>query len=143
LPLSAGSATDGADTKEPAAPPVRRVLIIEDNVDSARSLCEVLKLEKHEVEVCHDGPAGIAQARSFMPDIVFCDIGLPEMDGYRVAQAFRSDKQLRSIYLVALTGYALPADQAKAMAAGFDRHLAKPPSLAKLRDVLTHAARGR
>jgi PAS domain S-box-containing protein len=143
LPLSAGSATDGADPKEPAALPVRRVLIIEDNVDSARSLCEVLKLEKHEVEVCHDGPAGLAKARSFKPDIVFCDIGLPEMDGYRVAEAFRSDKQLRSVYLVALTGYALPADRAKAMAAGFDRHLAKPPSLAKLRDVLTYAVRGR
>jgi CheY-like chemotaxis protein len=69
---------------------------------------------------------------------VFCDIGLPEMDGNEVARAFRADELLRS-YLVALTGYALPEDIVKAREAGFDRHLAKPPNLNQLSEVLAGA----
>ena len=70
------------------------------------------------------------------PEVVFCDIGLPGMDGYEVARAVRADDALRPTFLVALTGYARPEDQEKAREAGFDRHLAKPPDLELLGEIL-------
>ena len=136
LPIKRGRTTSTARPHGAARSPSRRVLIIEDNVDSAQSLREVLKLQKHEVELADNGRDALDKARHFRPDVVFCDIGLPGMDGYQVAKAFRADQRLRSAYLVALTGYALPDDRTKARAAGFDEHLAKPPTLAKLREVL-------
>jgi two-component system CheB/CheR fusion protein len=104
-----------------------RVLVIEDNVDNAETLSDVLKLDGHEVSVSYSGADGISKARSFNPDVVFCDIGLPGMNGYDVARAFRSDTALRGIALVALTGYGSADDREKAVTAGFNRHLIKPP----------------
>jgi two-component system CheB/CheR fusion protein len=137
LPL----ASDGAGAREPTPeprPPIRprRVLIIEDNLDAAETLREMLEMDGHRVEVAHDGRAGLEKARASRPDVVLCDIGLPEMDGYGVARAIRSDPTLASTFLVALTGYALPEDQRRAAQAGFDRHLAKPVSLAQLEEAL-------
>ncbi|MBI5546490.1 MAG: PAS domain S-box protein [Deltaproteobacteria bacterium] len=114
----------------------RRVLVIEDNVDAAESLREVLELGEHAVEVAYAGAAGIDKARTFRPDVVLCDIGLPGMDGYQVARAIREDSELRKTALVALTGYAAPEDVAKSKEAGFDAHLAKPPKLEKLEELL-------
>jgi two-component system CheB/CheR fusion protein len=111
-------------------------LVIEDNVDAAESLRQVLEINGHEVEVAHSGPAGIEKARSFGPEVVLCDIGLPEMDGYEVAQAMRGDSALGRIKLIALTGYAGPEDVARAREAGFDAHLAKPASAAALAQAL-------
>ncbi len=118
----------------------RRVLIIEDNVDSAESLREVIELGEHLVEVARSGAAGVERARTFGPDIVLCDIGLPGMDGYEVARAIRADPGLRDTTLVALTGYAAPDDVAKARVAGFDHHIAKPPNLERIEQIL--AGRG-
>lgn len=117
----------------------RRVLIIEDNVDAADTLSEVLALSDHEVAVAYNGPDGLEKARTFHPDIVLCDIGLPGMDGYAVARAFRADEALKDTRLVALTGYALPDDLQRATDAGFERHIAKPPTLAKLERLLADA----
>ena len=114
----------------------RRVLVIDDNIDAADSLRVLLDLEGHSVEVAYDGPEGIAKALDFRPELVLCDIGLPEMDGFAVARALRAEKALETACLVALSGYALPEDLARAAAAGFVRHLAKPPSVEKLREVL-------
>jgi PAS domain S-box-containing protein len=114
----------------------RRVLVIDDNLDAAASLREALELGQHVVEVAHTGVDGLAKARTFRPDVVICDIGLPGVDGYQVARTLRSEETLRSIYLVALTGYALPEDLSKAKEAGFDEHLAKPPSLENLERIL-------
>jgi PAS domain S-box-containing protein len=114
----------------------RRVLIIEDNVDAADSLREVLAFGEHEVEVAYNGPQGIAKAQEFRPEVVLCDIGLPSMDGYQVARAFRADDALKGVFLVALSGYALPEDLQRAQEAGFDRHLAKPPSIEKIEETL-------
>ncbi len=86
------------------------MLIIEDNVDAADSLRDVLAFGEHEVEVAYNGPQGIAKAQEFRPDVVFCDIGLPIMDGYEVARAFRADDTLKGTFLVALSGYAMPED---------------------------------
>ena len=115
----------------------RRVLIIEDNVDAADSLREALELDAHQVAVAHTGPAGLATARDFHPEVVLCDIGLPGMNGYEVARAFRADDALKNTFLVALTGYALPEDLQHAAEAGFERHLAKPLGLLALGELLS------
>jgi PAS domain S-box-containing protein len=127
-----------ASTETPPARPTarRRVLVIEDNVDAADMLREVLEFGQHEVAVAYNGPAGIARAREFRPDVVLCDIGLPGMNGYEVARAFRADGALSRTCLVALSGYALPEDLQRAVEAGFERHLAKPPSFDKLEELL-------
>jgi PAS domain S-box-containing protein len=117
----------------------RRVLVIEDNVDGAESLKEVLELDGHEVVVAHDGDAGLARARSFAPEVVLCDLGLPGIDGYEVARRLRADASTADVRLVALTGYALSEDRERARAAGFDHHVAKPPSMDELRDAVAGA----
>jgi PAS domain S-box-containing protein len=114
----------------------RRVLIIEDSVDAADSLCAALTLGQHEVAVAYDGTEGLAKAREFRPEVVLCDIGLPGMDGFAVARAFKADEALKHVFLVALSGYALPEDVQRASEAGFARHLAKPPNLEALRLLL-------
>ncbi|MBI5489716.1 MAG: response regulator [Deltaproteobacteria bacterium] len=114
----------------------RRVLIVEDNVDAAETLRDVLRLGGHEVQIALDGPAGIAGVREFRPEVVLCDIGLPGIDGYEVARRLRADRSLGMVRLVALSGYAQPEDLRQAMDAGFDQHLAKPPSLEKLEELL-------
>ena len=119
--------------------PPRRVLVIEDNVDAAESLREVLAFDGHAVEVAHTGLAGVDKARDFGPEVVLCDVGLPGMDGYGVARAMRADPALRSVTLVALTGYAGADDVARAKEAGFDDHIAKPPRIEQLERVIWDA----
>jgi PAS domain S-box-containing protein len=128
-PRSAGTA---GRTPAQAARRGGLVLLIEDNPDAAQTLAEVLEVSGYEVQVVLDGRAGIASARAHAPDVVLCDIGLPDVDGYEVARTLRADDALRSIRLIALTGYAQPEDCARAMEAGFDAHLAKPASIDEL-----------
>ncbi|HYD50146.1 MAG TPA: ATP-binding protein [Terriglobales bacterium] len=135
LPM-AGSPPHKA-VQQDRAIPARRVLVIEDNVDAAETLRQVLEVHGQQALVAFDGPTGLSRAREFLPDIVFCDIGLPGMDGYAVARAFRNDASLRRIQLIALSGYALPQDVQLAAEAGFDRHLAKPISFPELESVLS------
>jgi two-component system CheB/CheR fusion protein len=135
LPAEAAAAVPQRPTQA-SRPPPRRVLVIEDNRDAADTLREVLGFGEHQVEVATNGSEGIAKAQSFRPDVVLCDIGLPGMDGYEVARALRRDRSLDSTRLVALTGYALPEDEARAREAGFDVHLPKPPSLEDIEAVL-------
>jgi two-component system CheB/CheR fusion protein len=139
LPLDPAQAFDDVAARPRAPKMRRRVLVIEDNLDAADSLRDVLELEDHEVAVAHDGREGIVKARQFRPEVVLCDIGLPGMDGYEVARAFRADDALKRVFLVALSGYALPEDQRRAAEAGFDRHVAKPPSIEKLDELLGSA----
>lgn len=103
----------------------RRVLMIEDNRDAAFSLQIILELAGHEVSLAHTGPAGLEAARRLRPDVVLCDLGLPEMDGYAVATALRDDPNCKS-FLVAMSGYGTENDQRRAREAGFDVHLTKP-----------------
>jgi CheY-like chemotaxis protein len=115
----------------------RRVLIIEDNLDAAQTLREVLELSNHAVEVARDGTEGLLKARIFEPDVVLCDLGLPMMDGYTVARQIRSDPRLMSTFLVALSGYALQEDIDRSRAAGFDRHVAKPARVETIEKLLS------
>ena len=102
------------------------VLVVEDNADSAETLADLLTILGHRVRVATDGRSGLALARALRPQVVLCDIGLPDLDGYEVARAIRADEGLRGTRLVALTGYALPEDRQRAVDAGFDAHAAKP-----------------
>jgi two-component system CheB/CheR fusion protein len=113
----------------------RRILVIEDNLDSAEMLREALSMSGHEVAVAHDGEEGVARAHAFRPDVVICDIGLPGLDGYEVARRISADHDL-SPALIALTGYALPEDRQKAREAGFHQHLTKPLEIAALEEIL-------
>ncbi|HET9599218.1 MAG TPA: MASE1 domain-containing protein [Anaeromyxobacteraceae bacterium] len=136
LPLATDAAVEpGAARSTAAAPTPRRVLVIEDNVDGAEMLRESLELALHEVAVAHSGEEGLAKARVFRPEVVVCDVGLPGLDGYEVARRIRADPAL-SPALIAVTGYALPEDRARAREAGFDLHLAKPFDLAVLEDLV-------
>jgi len=114
----------------------RRVLVIDDNVDAAKSLSLLLRHLGHEVETAHDGVEALELARSFRPAIVFCDIGLPGMDGYEVARRLRAQPETKEAALIALTGYGQDRDRIDAGTAGFHMHLLKPMSLESLRDVL-------
>lgn len=137
LPLSASVATADGDREErTATPPLRRVLVVDDNVDAAETLRDVLELAGHSVEVAYCGREAIERTRRWRPDIVLCDIGLPDIDGYEVGEAIRADRTLASTVLVALSGYAQPEDVARSKRAGFNSHLAKPPDIGKLEEVL-------
>lgn len=136
LPLDTTLSKTETTTKPPCPSHRRRVLIIEDNVDAADTLREALEIEGHIVDVAYNGPEGIAKAHPFEPDVVLCDIGLPGMDGYQVARTFRADDALKDVRLIALSGYSSPEDVQRAAEAGFLRHLAKPPSLETLEELL-------
>jgi len=140
LPLDERQTVQGPAQSTEAGSSARKVLVIEDNQDTANSLSEVLELSGHRVVVAYDGEAGVAKAREFHPEIVLCDIGLPaEMDGYAVVRALRGDPGTAAACLVALTGHAQPEDQRRALAAGFDAHLSKPPILEELAKILAEA----
>ncbi len=139
LPQAPGVPAAQAPPRSEQARKPRRVLIVEDNADAAASLRAGLELDGHEVTVAHDGVTGVRTARELKPEVVLCDIGLPGMDGYAVAQTLRADEATKHTFLVALTGYALPEDFRRATEAGFDRHIAKPPSLDAIEEVLLDA----
>ncbi len=141
LPLAAAdAATEAGEDAERARTPLR-ILLVEDNVDAAQSLAEILNLKGHDVSVARDGRTGIAVARELRPHVVLCDVGLPDISGYEVARTLRSDPGLNGTRLVAISGYAHPEDHDRGRRAGFDAHLAKPASLETL-DELLQAASG-
>jgi len=136
LPLDQTMAAQPQPASAGSWVPRRRILVIEDHQDAADSLRDALELDGHEVRVAKNGADGVALAGTFQPEVVLCDIGLPQMDGYEVARALRSLESRGRALLVALSGYALPEDVERALDAGFDRHLAKPPSLEALKQLL-------
>lgn len=107
------------------SPPLQ-VLVIEDNRDAADSMRDLLAWKGHAVVTAHTGTEGLEKARRFLPDVVICDIGLPEMDGYAVAKALRDDPATREVHLIMVSGYAQEEDVARSREAGVDVHLMKP-----------------
>jgi PAS domain S-box-containing protein len=114
-----------------------RVLVVDDNVDAAETLAEVVRMFGHQVDVAHDGRSAVEKATAGAHDVILCDIGLPGMSGYEVARALRSNPGLGAVRLVAVSGYAQPEDVQRAADAGFVDHLAKPPDPAKLEALLS------
>jgi PAS domain S-box-containing protein len=136
LPLSPAGAAPAPEPAHAAALGSRVVLVVEDNIDAGETLAEILAAHGHRVHVARDGRSGVELARQLRPDVVVCDIGLPDLDGYAVARALRGDPALGATRLIALTGYAQPEDRERARDAGFDAHVAKPPDLDELMSAI-------
>ncbi len=119
----------------------RKVLIVDDNADSAESLALLLSMRGHEVRTAHDGPAALEAAEAFRPQAVLLDIGLPGMDGYEVARRLRDRPGAEGVLLVALTGYGQEDDRRRAAEAGFDAHLVKPAEPAAVHRLLGRSGR--
>jgi signal transduction histidine kinase/ActR/RegA family two-component response regulator len=113
-----------------------RVLVVDDNRDFASSLAMLLSELGNEVRVANDGAQGLDVAKAFVPQVAFLDIGMPKLNGYRLAEAMRAEPALSHTHLVALTGWGQEKDRRAAQDAGFDRHLVKPVKLEQILDIL-------
>jgi CheY-like chemotaxis protein/two-component sensor histidine kinase len=113
-----------------------RVLVADDNVDAAETCAMLLRLWDHEVEVAHTGRDALARAESFQPQVALIDIGMPQLNGYQVAEAIRAQPWGRRTRLVAVTGWGQDEDKQQAREAGFDHHVTKPVDPATLRPLL-------
>lgn len=135
LPLAGGPATAAAEPPTKAAVHPQRVLVVEDNADAREMLAMLLRLMGHEVIEAATGADGIEQALRHSPTVVVLDIGLPDVNGYEVAQQLR-ERLTKPARLVALSGYGQPQDRARSREAGFDAHLVKPVDPAALVEVI-------
>jgi signal transduction histidine kinase/CheY-like chemotaxis protein len=104
----------------------QRILVVDDNIDAAESLGTMLAYSGHDVRVAHGGAEALTAAREFAPNVMILDLGMPEMDGYAVARAVRSDPKIASTRLIALSGYGQADDRRRTADVGFDEHLVKP-----------------
>ena len=117
------------------------ILIVEDDEDARESLSLMLALPGHDVTAVSTGRLVIDAVVARPPDVLICDVGLPDMDGFAVVRAIRDTQPANRTFAIALTGYAQPEDREKASAAGFDIHLAKPPRFEQLDEILAEVAR--
>jgi CheY-like chemotaxis protein len=122
-------------------PKSKRVLVVDDNVDAAATLAELVDLWGHEVRVAYDGRLALEEVSRFQPEVVLLDIGLPQMDGYEVARRLGEQAGRQGLRLVAVTGYGQEEDRRKAEAAGFDDHLVKPVDPDALQQLLAATPR--
>jgi PAS domain S-box-containing protein len=137
-----------AEPQSPLLPPVKakpagpslRILLVDDNVDSAGSLAMLLEASGHEVQIAHDGPTALQAAIDNRPDFMLLDIGLPGMDGNEVAKRIRQQSKLENVVLIAMTGYGQESDRKRSQEAGFNHHLVKPVKLATLEKLLAAPA---
>jgi signal transduction histidine kinase/CheY-like chemotaxis protein len=116
--------------------PSLRVLVVDDSRAAATSLANVLRLWKLKVAVCLDGFAALELARTFKPDVILADLGMPRMHGFQLAEEIRRLPGLENVILIAVTGYGQPADLERSKACGFAHHLVKPIDPAELKNVL-------
>ncbi len=113
----------------------RRVLVVDDDQDVADGLADVVRTLGHACNVAYDGPGALTAIHSTHPDVVLCDLGLPGMSGFELAEALREEGG-GGIRLVAISGYTQPADVKRATASGFDAHFAKPLNLEDIERIL-------
>ena len=113
-----------------------RVLVVDDNIDAAQTLADLLTITGHKVRVAHDGVAAVAAAVAWCPDVVLLDIGLPGLNGFEVARRIRHEAAHPAMVLVALTGYGQASDRQRAHEAGFDHHLIKPADFDEVEKIL-------
>ncbi len=138
LPLIASDTNavcpDAAARKQntPSSLQAKKILIVDDNADAADMLAELLTITGHTVQTAYTGQQAIEVTTQFEPDIIFLDIGLPDLSGYEVATRLRTLPNAQAFTLIALTGYGQEHDRRNALAAGFDDHFAKPVDFEKL-----------
>ena len=144
LPLASGTVPQTAPQPAETQPlPGRRlkILVVDDSVDIARTIGWMLEEIGHDHRLVDDGRKALQAAREYGPDVILLDIGLPGMDGYAVCRALRNDEQFRRTCIIAQTGWGRDRDRESATEAGFDHHLVKPVSLARLEQLLNIVAR--
>jgi PAS domain S-box-containing protein len=130
------SEPSGAEATRVEPTRTSRILIVDDNVDAANSLGQLLEMMGNEILTSYDGESGIQAAREFQPRVVLCDIGMPKMNGYDTARSIRAEVWGKNTVLVALTGYGREDDLQKSADAGFDHHLVKPVDVDALMALL-------
>ena len=113
---------------------------MDDNKDFANTLARMLKLKGNEVETVYDGPDGIETARSYRPEVVLLDIGLPSLDGYEVARQLRREDNLKHVTIIAISGYGQEEDRRRSREAGMDHHLTKPLNFDDVTRLLTSSS---
>lgn len=141
IPLLTGVNPVHQSMPEPITARSLRVVLIDDNRDMVETLATLLSLDGHDVKCAYDGESGLQLVKSIMPDLIFCDIGLPcGYDGYAVARSVRADPALNNIFMVALSGYGQEKDKKLALESGFDEHLLKPVDFSGLTTMINAAA---
>ena len=114
-----------------------KILIVDDNEGSAKTLGWMMELLEHEVKLAHDGKSCLEAAASFRPDVVLLDIGLPGMSGYEVCSAMRDDSAYKDTVFIAQTGWGQSEHQQRSKEAGFHYHLVKPIKMDELQNLIT------
>ena len=132
-PQTRTSATEASSNKVKKG---SRILVVDDNVDTVNGLAQLLELLGNDIQVAHDGKKAIETARTFRPEFVLLDIGLPGMDGYEVASLLRKDDSCKHTVIIAVSGYGQEEDRRRSREAGFDHHLVKPVDFDTLTTLL-------
>jgi DNA-binding response OmpR family regulator len=131
-------------TAAPALTPSKhgfRILVVDDNHDSALSLAMMLSIMGHETQTAHDGESAVATAESFLPEVVLLDIGLPKLNGYEVAQRIRGQQWGASMFLIAVTGWGQDEDRQRSAEVGLNVHMVKPVEPAALERLFAELRR--
>jgi CheY-like chemotaxis protein len=139
VPAAELQPTAPTENAEPTGRPLR-VLVVDDNVDTAQTLAMLLEQSGHDVRTGHDGPAALEAALDYRPNVVLLDIGLPGLDGYEVAKRIRKQPVLQNVVLVAMTGYGQEADRQTSLDMGFNHHLVKPVNFKNVQQILAMIA---
>lgn len=119
-----------------------RILVVDDNWDSADSLAMLLRLSGHEVDTAHDGLEAVEAAATFHPDVILLDIGLPRLNGYEAARQIREQRRDKGLVMVALTGWGQEEDRRRSEEYGFDAHMVKPVDFDELSNLLVKLGQG-
>jgi CheY-like chemotaxis protein len=140
LPALLAGARAPAGAEPVRSGPTRRILVVDDNRDSAASMASLLKLHGNEVRTAHDGMAAIDVAEEFRPEVILMDVGMPRLNGYDASRRIRERPWARSVIIIALTGWGQEGDRIQSREAGCDGHLVKPVDLSDLDRFLTDLA---
>jgi CheY-like chemotaxis protein len=138
LPLARELPTGPEDNNGPQRKK-RRVLVVDDNVDCARTIATYLRLSGHDVDTRYDGESALQAAEASAPDVIVLDLGLPKLDGYQLASRLREMDQFAHTKLIAVSGYGFDEDQARSRQAGIDHHLIKPINNSELLGLIEKA----
>ena len=136
-----------ADVNSTSAPTVTstprrfRILVVDDNHDSALSLAMMLSIMGHETRTAHDGESAVETAENFLPEVVLLDIGLPKLNGYEVAQRIREQAWGAAMFLIAVTGWGQEEDRQRSSEVGLNVHMVKPVEPAALEKLLAELPR--
>jgi CheY-like chemotaxis protein len=141
--LAHNTTADVNSSSSPAATTAKqgfRILVVDDNHDSALSLAMLLSIMGHDTRTAHDGESALATAESFLPEVVLLDIGLPKLNGYEVAQRIREQAWGQSMYLIAVTGWGQDEDRQRSTEVGLNAHMVKPVEADALEKLLADLA---